>query len=474
MRWILNVTYILLLMAASGVLLYRMLVLRKYRNGWKQKFLGRLPIPDTTGNDDNLSPAKDAKRLWLHAVSVGEVLQLQPVIEEIRNQRSDIEFVITTTTSTGLDVAKEKFPDHLVCYFPLDFSWAVRRAFECIHPDAVVLVELELWPNFILEAERTGTPLALINGRISAKSFRGYRRIRPLMKRLLGCFRTFAVQNETYKDRLVELGAPANRIEVTGSIKFDRVQTDRHNPQTEELRRSFGLQEHERILVAGSTQAPEEEYALDTWLTLQRHHPELRLILVPRHKERFDQVAELVEGRGLQLVRRSRQTASGVAVAPCSSQEAGDFSASAESAGLHRSSIPPVLLLDTLGELSACWGLADVAFVGGSLSTRGGQNMIEPAAYGAAVLFGPNTWNFQDVVELLVSENAARIVNDRNDLTATVRFLLENSNIAENHGRIARQLVLGQQGATLKTVDVICAILPAFNTEFQQPMRFAA
>ncbi|MCH7685742.1 MAG: 3-deoxy-D-manno-octulosonic acid transferase, partial [Planctomycetes bacterium] len=197
MRWILNAIYILLLMAASPVLLYRMLVLDKYRDGWKQKFLGRLPARDTNKNDDNVSPAIPEKRLWLHAVSVGEVLQLQTVIEGIQKQRSDIEFVITTTTSTGLDVAKEKFPDHLVCYFPLDFSWAVRRAFECIRPDAVVLVELELWPNFILEAERIGTPLALINGRISAKSFRGYRRIRLLMKRLLGCFRTFAVQNET-------------------------------------------------------------------------------------------------------------------------------------------------------------------------------------------------------------------------------------------------------------------------------------
>jgi 3-deoxy-D-manno-octulosonic-acid transferase len=272
---------------------------------------------------------------------VGEVLQLQTVIEGIQTQRSDIEFVITTTTRTGLDVAKEKFPDHFVCYCPLDFSWAVRRAFECIRPDAVVLVELELWPNFILEAERTGTPLALINGRISAKSFRGYCRIRLLMKRLLACFETFAVQNETYKARLAALGAPEDRIEVTGSIKFDRVQTDRHNPQTEELRRSFGLQEHERILVAGSTQAPEEEYALDTWLTLQRHHPELRLILVPRHKERFDQVAELVEGRGLPLLRRSRQTANGVAVAPCFSQKTGGFPLSEDRVGIHRSSIPP-------------------------------------------------------------------------------------------------------------------------------------
>jgi 3-deoxy-D-manno-octulosonic-acid transferase len=474
MPWILNVAYLLLLMAASPVLLYRMLALRKYREGWKQKFLGRLPIRNVYKNGNNVSTAIAKKRLWLHAVSVGEVLQLQTVIEGIQEQRSDIEFVITTTTSTGLAVAKEKYPDHLVCYFPLDFSWAVRRAFECIRPDAVVLVELELWPNFILEAERIGTPLALINGRISAKSFRGYRRIRLLMNKLLGCFGMFSVQNETYKDRLVELGAPKDRIEVTGSIKFDRVQTDRHNSQTEELRRSFGLQEHERIFVAGSTQALEEAYALDTWLTLQRHHPELRLILVPRHKERFDQVAELVEGRGLQLVRRSRQMAIGVASVPCSSQKTGRFSASEESVGLHRSSIPPVLLLDTLGELSACWGLADIAFVGGSLSTRGGQNMIEPAAYGAAVLFGPNTWNFQDVVEMLVSENAARIVNDRNDLTATVRFLLENSNIAENHGRIARQLVLAQQGATVKTVDVICALLPAFDTESQQPIRFAA
>lgn len=451
MRWLLNTAYIFLLIAVSPVLLYRVLVLKKYREGWKQKFLGRLPVRETQD--------RQPTRLWLHAVSVGEVLQLQTIIQGIRQQRSDVEFVITTTTSTGLAVAREKYSEHLVCYFPLDFSWAVQTAFECIQPDAVILVELELWPNFIHEADRKGIPLALVNGRISEKSFGGYRRIRPLMKRLLHCFQVLAVQNETYKQRLVALGAPGDRIEVTGSIKFDRVQTDRRNPETETLRELFQLKDGETVFVAGSTQMPEEAYALDTWLALRNDHPDLRLILVPRHKERFEQVAEMVQGRGIPLLRRSDLFPESVSLQKSvSATQKQDVEASERRIP---QSIPPVLLLDTLGELSACWGLADVAFVGGSLTTRGGQNMIEPAAYGASVLFGPNTWNFKDIVEQLLAENGARIVWDRNDLTATVRFLLENTNIAETHGHVARALVLRQQGATLKTVEAVCAMLPS-------------
>jgi len=371
MRWFLNAAYILLLIAVSPVLVYRIFMHDKYRDGWKQKFLGQLPERNSSQDGDGVPPVNQATRLWFHAVSVGEVLQLQTVIEEIRQRREDVEFVITTTTSTGLAVAKEKFPDFLVCYFPLDFSWAVRRAFECLRPDAVILVELELWPNFILEAERTGIPLALINGRISKSSFRGYCRIRRLMKRLLGCFRMLAVQNETYKQRLLELGALEDRIVVTGSVKFDGVQADRHNPETEELRKALGLGDDERVLIAGSTQAPEEEYALNTWMALRSNHPELRLILVPRHKERFDQVAELIADRGLPLLRRT-ETIQALQQESDSSVESSSPADKNNKHSLVGSSktVPPVLLLDTLGELSACWGLADIAFVGGSLTNR--------------------------------------------------------------------------------------------------------
>lgn len=445
----LNAAYLLLLAALSPLLGYRGLVHRKYRDGWGQKLCGNLP-PRTS----------DRPRVWFHAVSVGEVLQLQTVLREFTHSRPDCEILITTTTPTGLAVAREKFPQHAVCYFPLDFSWTVRRAICRAQPAAIALVELELWPNFILEAARRRIPLALINGRISEKSFRGYQRIRPLLRKLLHCFDVLAVQSHPYAERLLALGAPTERITVTGSVKFDHVQADRNNPRTRELRQSFGVAEDETVFIAGSTHAPEEQAALDCYAALAAEFEKLRLVLVPRHQQRFDEVAQLVLRRGLPLLRRSElprascvgentRLGASRAGAAVSDRPGGD------AAGCGR----PVLLLDTLGELAACWGLADIAFVGGSLTRRGGQNMIEPAAYGAAVLFGPNTQNFRDVVELLLSAGAAQVVADAGQLQVAVRRLLADPAWARRQGKLAQQLVCAQQGATAQTVRLLKGLL---------------
>jgi 3-deoxy-D-manno-octulosonic-acid transferase len=425
MSWLFDLAYVGLLLAVSPILLWRMVVAGKYRTGWGEKLLGRVPIREG-----------QAPCLWFHAVSVGEVLQLEPVLSELRRRLPAVEFVISTTTPTGRSVAVKKFPADRVCYFPLDFSWAVRTAIRRLRPSAIVLVELELWPNFVLHAHRRGIPLALINGRVSQRSSRGYSRIRPLMARLLGSFEILAAQNALYADRLAALGAPRERLHITGSIKFDRVTTDRANPRTAELRQFFGIASDERVFIAGSTQAPEETAAIDAYLAARKAHPNLRLIVVPRHKERFDEVARLIELRGLPLVRRSQ------------SSPAKDESRSQ----------PPVLLLDTLGELAACWGLADVAFVGGSLGNRGGQNMIEPAGYGAAILFGPNTQNFRDVVELLLADDAARVVRDAADLAHALAECLGDRNWAQTAGFRAQKLVLAQHGATARTVDLLTGL----------------
>ncbi|NOX53554.1 MAG: 3-deoxy-D-manno-octulosonic acid transferase [Planctomycetes bacterium] len=436
MPWILNLVYLLLLVAVSPVLFYRCLFRKKYRTGWSEKLLGRLPLRES-----------DRPCVWFHAVSVGEVLLLKPIVRELLARRPDCQIVISTTTSTGHDVARKHFPEHTVCYFPLDFSWAVRRAIQRVRPSVIALVELELWPNFILAADRAGVPLVLVNGRISEHSYRGYRRLRPLIRFVLSRFTWLAVQSQTYAERLLNLGAPPSRTLVTGSVKFDGIQSDRQNAKTEELRRAFGLRDHETIFIAGSTHAPEEEIALDSWLAVRARHPELRFILVPRHQERFEEVAQMVQRRGLPLLRRSHCPVT--ASAPRKAHKLHDAD-----------STPPVLLLDTLGELSGCWGLADIAFVGGSLTRRGGQNMIEPAAYGAAILFGPNTQNFRDVVDLLLSHRAARVVSDGCELTRTLQTLLDDRSQAKTMGRIARELVLSQQGATVKTVELLTRVLP--------------
>ncbi len=429
--WLLNGIYALLLSAVAPVLLYRRLRLGKYRGGWNEKLTGRLA---------RRHPQQ--RCIWFHAVSVGEVLQLQKVLDETAARFPDAELLVTTTTDTGYDVARNKYPQHTVSWFPLDFTWAVTRALKSIRPDLVVMVELELWPNFVFQCRRQQVPLALINGRIGEKSFRGYQRVRPLIRRVLNCFQVLGVQNDVYGERLIQLGAPAENVIVTGNIKFDRVESDRQNSGTAELRSAFGLLPHEQVFIAGSTQAPEEMYALDAWRQLRAEFPNLRLILVPRHKERFEEVAELVHQRGVPLLRRSRLTAEPPQPAHTQSPQ----------------KLPPVLLLDTLGELAACWGLADIAFVGGSLTNRGGQNMLEPAGYGAAVLFGPNTWNFKDITESLLSRHAAQVVRDADELARTVRDLLRQPAVAQQMATSAREFVAEQQGATARTVDRLATL----------------
>lgn len=417
--WLLNGIYLVLLILVSPILIYRRLAKGKYRHGWNEKLTGRL-----TRRFPN------RKCIWFHAVSVGEVLQLQKVLDETQSRFPDAELLLTVTTDTGYDVARNKYPQYTVVYFPLDFTWSVNRALNTVRPDLIVLVELELWPNFILNAHARSIPLTLINGRMGAKSFRGYTRIRSLVRWILSCFDVLAVQNETYLDRLRTLGGPSDRLVVTGNIKFDRVESNRENSKTLELRSAFGLSSSDKVFIAGSTQDPEETYAIQAWDVLRQEFPNLKLIIVPRHKERFDEVAALIRQRNHTVIRRSEK-------------------------GPPPSDDGAIRLLDTLGELAACWGLADIAFVGGSLTNRGGQNMIEPAGYGAAVLFGPNTWNFKDITESLLSCNAARVIHGPDELKQTLRELLLNPSEATRMGEAARSFVSTQQGATKRTVDLL-------------------
>lgn len=436
--YILNLVYCFLLAIISPLICYRALVLKKYRSGWNQKFLGSLP--ERTGQ----SPC-----LWFHAVSVGEVLQLPPLIQAMEAKIPGVDIVITTTTHTGFAVARERFPEHEVCYFPLDFSWAAQRALRRIRPTAIFLVEMELWPNFVLAAEKLKIPVSIINGRLSEKSFRGYWRIRKLVGPLLNRLQLIATQTEAYANRFQKLKGNAKQVHVTGSIKFDGIEVERENPLTAELRKTFQIEKSQTVLVVGSTQSPEERIALDVYLEARRRFPDLRLILVPRHQERFEDVAEIVKSYGLPLIRRSDQLQDDLgAVLPFTDAEK-----------------PAVCLLDTLGELKACWGLANFAFVGGSLTKRGGQNMIEPAGYGAALMFGPNTWNFKDVVDALIQHEAATVVQDQAGLLDTLTDWLQDPNSAKKQGERAQEFVMKQRGATLRTVDLITSQVVDFNAK---------
>jgi 3-deoxy-D-manno-octulosonic-acid transferase len=388
---------------------------------------------------------------------------LATLLRELRASHPDWEFVVSTTSRTGYELARKKYADLTVFYCPLDFSWAVRTAMRRVRPTILVLAELELWPNLIAAAKEAGACVAIINGRLSDHSFPGYRRIRPLAARVLRQIDLIAAQNEESAKRFCALGMPPDRVHVTGSLKYDGAQTDRDNPRTAALRRLAGVADDDIVFLAGSTQEPEEQIAVDIFRRLAPQHPRMRLILVPRHPERFDAVAKLLDASGLPWRRRS-QLFSGVAGAEAL-RRPSDSAVSQSLDPIH----PRILLVDTVGELGAWWGTASIAFVGGSFGSRGGQNMIEPAAYGAAVSFGPNTWNFRDIVAALLTAEAAVVVPNVEELEAFVRRCLDEPQYAAALGARAQQLVLSQLGATARTVAMLEELLPSASRDAMRP-----
>ncbi len=424
MRYLFNLLYAVFLLASLPWLVVAAVRRGKYRTGWGAKLLGLVPLRTST-----------APCVWLHAVSLGEVSLIGPLVAEIRRRHPDWQIAVSTTTLTGYELARLRYADHLVFYCPLDFSWAVRRAMTRIRPTMLLLVELELWPNLIDAAGKAGAKVAVINGRLSDRSFRGYGRFRPLVSRLLARLDVIAAQNAQYADRFLALGARDESVYVTGSLKFDGAATDRDNPRTTALRMLAGLKSSDAVFLAGSTQEPEEQLALDAYRQLVGAHPELRLVIVPRHPERFEEVARLLEATGVPWQRRTALD-----------QQPADPRAR-------------ILLVDRVGELAAWWGAAHIAYVGGSMGERQGQNMIEPAAYGAAVSFGPKTRNFKDVVAALLAANAAVVVQDGPGLTAFVRRALEQPGFADDLGARAQRVVRAQLGATARTVDLLDALV---------------
>jgi 3-deoxy-D-manno-octulosonic-acid transferase len=421
MHWILNFVYLVVLAVLSPWLLYRALRTGRYQRGLRDKLSGL-----------RKSPASDA--VWFHGVSVGEIHLLRQLIAAFRRRYPGVPCVLSTTTDTGFDEARRCFPDLFVFHYPFDFSWSVRRTLCVLAPRLIVLAEAELWPNFLMAARHQSVPVAVINGRMSPRSLRRYQMVKPLARWLFGQVDLLLMQTEHYARAVRILGVPPERVAVTGNIKFDGVLTERQNPRTSYLRDMLKVKDDELIWVAGSTQAPEEEIVLPIWHKLHKKYPQLRLFLVPRHKERFEEVAELLTTSGVDFARRSR------------------------GADLAR----PVVLVDTMGELGPLWGLADVAYVGGSLDgRRGGQNMIEPAAFGAAVVFGPHVWNFADTAARLLEAYAAYQVADAEQLETTVRMLLEDGEERRRLGVAARDFVVRQQGATEKTVALLGELMDA-------------
>ena len=399
----------------------------KYRAGLRQR-LGGVP--------SSLVAPQEKRTVWVHAVSVGEVVASSAVVEALQREFPNHRVVLSTTTDTGQKLAAHRFGAENVFHFPLDFAFAIRPYLEALRPELVVVAETEFWPNFFRLAKGSGAGLAVINCRISDRSFPGYKRFTFWLPRVLGNVDLFLAQTDEDRRRLIEIGVPESRISVAGNLKFD-VAPPTSPPIVASLHQSLDQSGAKPVLVCGSTLEDEEGLLLSAFRNILATHPKTVMILAPRHPERFAAVAELVEKLGFRLWRRSLWSGESIAGG--------------------------VFLVDSIGELAALYSLATVAFVGGSLVPRGGHNILEPALYGVPVVTGNHYENFRDIVNYFRERNAVRVVGVA-ELPLVFMELIESREARETLGRNALAALESQRGATARTLDALVQLMDKGST----------
>lgn len=395
------------------------------RGKWHGGFYARL------GFLPPLKTAQECSRsIWIHAVSVGEVLAVLDVIEALRRKFPHENIVLSTVTPAGHDLARARLKGLCeVIYAPADFSWAVRRYIQTLRPRIYLCAETEIWPNLFTLLHRSRVPIMQINGRVSDKAFRGYRKVRFLTRRILDCVSVFCVQTPLDAERLIALGAERSRIHVVGNLKFD------HLPARGSLKRvNLGFAPEDQLWIAGSTHPGEEKIVLNILKSLTPEFPRLRLVVAPRHVERTPEVSELVKEAGFDPLRFSRK-----GKAPLASRT--------------------VVVVDTIGHLRDLYDLADVVFIGKTLTVPGGQNIIEPLSFGKPTLVGPHTENFKDVTRIFLEAGALIQVGSPEELSARLRDLLRDPRRRAEMAVRAAETMKTLRGAAQKTLGVISRML---------------
>ena len=430
MRLLYNILFPIFFLIAAPFYFWKLLRRGNWRTGFGQRF----------GAYGSLGKKLKGKRvLWLHAVSVGEANLAVQLVESMQPHHRDWTFVISTITTTGMGELESKLPGdvHRV-YYPIDWLPFVKSAFCAINPAAIVLVEAEIWPNLFWQAKSASVPVHLVNVRLSENSFNGYRRYVFLFKPLFRSLHVAGVYNESDAERLAELGCDHKAITVTGNMKFDGpAAPGAETTDARALLREIGVSDEAPVLVAGSTFEGEEELLCKLLPQWRRNHPDLFLVLVPRHFERVGAVLENLKPMNLRITRRTALNA--------------------------ESDTPDVLLVDTTGELKAFYEVATLVFVGKSLTAQGGQNPIEPAALGRPMVFGPFMQNFKLVVQLLLEAEAAIQVMDEAELAQQVSVLLGNPEQCVALGTAAKTVVEENKGATQRTAELIGQTLRALS-----------
>jgi len=412
-----NILLILATILLSPVILFKLATVPKYRGGISQKF-GRL-------RKGVLKVIRGSRPIWVHAVSVGEVMAAHPLIRELKKKYPRRKLILSTVTVTGNYTARQRVPEaDAVFYFPFDYPFIVRRVIKGINPVAVLVAETELWPNFFRQLRKAGIPSAVINGRISPHSYKNYMKFRWFFRQVFSSVDLFCMQSEADAGRIREIGAAPEKVIVTGNLKFDQ-----RIPPLRQIPVSFPAARP--VITAGSTHRGEETALLDIHARLKEKFPGLLLIIAPRHPERFDEVEGLINKAGYECQRRTTL----------------------------KGAVKEVLLLDTIGELRSFYAVCDIAFVGGSLVKVGGHNLLEPASMKKPVIFSRYMFNFKEISEALITAGGGIMVKDKEDLYVQIDKLLSDRELAKSIGERAFAVIAANSGATRKTIDAVSGFI---------------
>ena len=433
MYFLYSVLVLAFFVAVSPWFLYQALRYRKYIGSLPQR-MGYLPVSFNMDGEPSI---------WIHAVSVGEVLTARPLVRDLRERYPRLRIFLSTTTMTGQGIARRNVRDvDEVFYFPFDLGIFVRRTLELVRPRLFVMMETEIWPNLLRECKRRGVRTAIVNGRLSQRSYPRYRLVRGFMRHVLDDIDAFCVQSEESARRFIDLGANPGRVTVTGSLKFDSLDVSTQGTQArarDRVLRYFRLPSSRMVIVAGSTMKGEEGAVIRAFRRVRSTQPGTLLILAPRHPERIDDVDELCQQEGFKTARRSEL--------PIDAEPRAD-----------------IVLVDTIGELATLYQLATVAFVGGSLVATGGHNILEPAVYGKPIVFGPHMENFTEIAEAFVANIAGVQLDRESDLDETLLALMTDPVRRARLGAAARALVEANRGAKDKSLAVLAALVPQDQT----------
>lgn len=423
-----SLAIVILAVVLSPWFVYQALRYRKYVGSVGQR-MGVLPVSFNLDGDASI---------WIHAVSVGEALTVRALLPDLRKQYPDLKIFLSTTTMTGQQIARERLTEvDAVFYFPFDLPFFVNRTLRLVRPKLFIMMETEIWPNLLRACRRTGVKTLMVNGRISSRSYPRYRMARGFFRTVLANVDQFCMQSDESARRIIDIGADPARVTVTGSLKFESLESPSvaAGRGAGRVLRFFRVPDSRPVLLAASTLKGEETAVLSAFAAVRRTHPSALLIIAPRKPERFGEAEALARAEGLRVVRRSELTVDGEPQAD-------------------------VVILDTIGELAHLFHVATAVFVGGSLVDHGGHNILEPAVHGKPITFGPYMSNFAEIAAAFLSARAAIQVADAGELSSTWVRLVGDSPERARLGAAARSIVEANRGAKPKTLAAVAALLP--------------